>query len=47
MAREYVLVFDCCGNEVSLGLTREVGQHGAYCLSCETEAPDTHIEEVV
>lgn len=41
---EYVLVFECCGNEVPLGLTREIGAHGDHCLACDTPAPDTYVE---
>jgi hypothetical protein len=46
MAKEYKLVFNCCGNEVSLGYEPKKGKHGEHCLSCDTENPDTEIKEV-
>jgi hypothetical protein len=43
MTEVYKLHFKCCGSEVSLGLDREVGNHADYCLSCNTESPETEI----
>lgn len=47
MRSEYVLVFECCGNEVSLGYDDAVGAHGDYCLACDTDNPDTRRERRV
>lgn len=44
MSDEFVLVFRCCGNRVSLGRTPEEGSHGDHCLACDTERPDTTVE---
>lgn len=41
MRSEYVLVFECCGNEVVLGYDDTVGSHGDYCLACDTDNPET------
>lgn len=42
--RVYKLVFECCGNEVPLGLDSMVGHHGDWCLKCDTEDPETTVE---
>ena len=44
MHKQYVVVFDCCGNEVLLGWDNKVGKHGDYCLACDTESPKTTVE---
>lgn len=41
---QYTLVFECCGNEIRLGQTPEVGQHDDHCLSCDTANPETEVE---
>jgi len=44
MTAIYKLEFECCGSELTLGMKPEVGNHGDYCLSCETENPKTEIK---
>jgi len=43
MTEIYKLKFYCCGSEVSIGTDRDVGKHADYCLSCNTESPETEI----
>lgn len=40
---QYYLVFECCGNEVSLGYSSKAGQHGDFCLACDTDDPETEV----
>lgn len=41
--KRYLLHFECCGNEVPLGRDRRVGNHGDFCLACETDNPETEV----
>ena len=43
MTELYKLKFHCCGSEVSIGTDRNVGKHADYCLSCDTENPETEV----
>jgi hypothetical protein len=43
MTKIYKLKFKCCGSELTLGMEREIGNHGDYCLACNTENPKTEI----
>lgn len=40
---EYFLKFECCGNELPLGFEPTKGDHGEYCLACDTSNPPTEI----
>lgn len=47
MRTEYVLIFECCGNKITLGDDGRVGAHDQFCLACDTENPKTNVKRGV